>query len=53
MRIFRFAVAKARAENRRLGIPNVHWKDGVCYFELPDGEITRTPPAGWDAPREE
>ncbi len=53
MRIFRSAVSEAQAENRRLGIPNVYVINGIRYFELPDGEITRTPPAGWDAPREE
>ncbi len=34
-------VAAARAENRRLGIPNVAATlDGRLYWELPNGEIT-------------
>ena len=34
------AVQKAQEENRRLGIPNAYSKDGVLYYELPNGEIT-------------
>jgi len=34
------AVAKAREENLRLGLPNVYSKNGRLYFELPDGRIT-------------
>lgn len=48
MRIMHSAVSKAQAENRRLGIPNVYVINGIRYFELPDGEITRTPPPGWE-----
>ncbi|MEX0725173.1 MAG: hypothetical protein WEB58_03345 [Planctomycetaceae bacterium] len=49
MRIARSAVRKARAESRRLGVANVFWRDGIRYFELPNGEITRTPP-DWATP---
>ena len=38
------AVQKARAENRRLGVPNVSGRDGVIYYELPDGTVTTTSP---------
>ncbi|REJ72455.1 MAG: hypothetical protein DWQ34_00415 [Planctomycetota bacterium] len=44
LRIFRSAVRKAQAKNRRLGVPNVYWLNGVRYFELPNGELSRTAP---------
>ena len=34
------AVKKAQKENLEKGIPNVYCKDGVLYFQLPDGTIT-------------
>jgi hypothetical protein len=37
-------VAKARAENIKLGLPNVISKNGIVYYELPDGRITTEPP---------
>lgn len=37
-------VRKAQKENRRLGIPNVYFKDGVIYYQLPNGEITTKEP---------
>jgi len=42
--ILRSAVRKAQAENRRMGVPNVYSYNGQIYYELPNGEITRTPP---------
>jgi len=39
-RIGNRAVRAAQEESRRLGVPNVYSKDGVLYFELPNGEIT-------------
>ena len=44
MRICRSAVRKALAENRRLGVANVYSFNGQRYFELPNGDYTRTPP---------
>ena len=44
MRVFRSAVRKAQAESRRLGVPNVYSIDGQIYYELPNGDYTRTPP---------
>lgn len=38
------AVLKAQEENRRLGIPNVYCRDGVIYYQLPNGEITTREP---------
>lgn len=38
------AVQKAKAENHRLGIPNVFGKDGILYYELPNGTITTERP---------
>lgn len=34
------AIARAREENHRHGLPNVYSEDGIIYFELPDGTIT-------------
>jgi hypothetical protein len=47
MRVFRTAVRKAREEHRRLGVANVYSINGQIYYELPNGEITRTPPEGF------
>jgi hypothetical protein len=43
-RIGNRAVQKAQERNRQLGIPNAYSKDGVPYYELPNGEITRKNP---------
>jgi hypothetical protein len=37
-------VQAAQEENRRLGIPNVYSINGVLYWELPDGTLSRTDP---------
>lgn len=44
MRICRSAVRKALAKNRRLGVANVYSFNGERYFELPNGDYSRTPP---------
>jgi hypothetical protein len=44
MRIFRSAVRKAQAESRRLGVPDAYSFNGVRYFELPNGDYSRTEP---------
>ena len=44
MRVCRSAVRKAQAESRRLGVANVYCIDGQVYYELPNGDYTRTPP---------
>ena len=44
MRICRSAVRKAQAESRRLGVANVYSFNGVHYFELPNGDYSRTKP---------
>ena len=51
--IFGKAVAAAKAENRRLGIPNPFMKDGNKYYEMPDGTITDVRPAFFDKTMEE
>jgi len=38
------AVAAAKEENKRLGIPNTFWRNGKVYYELPNGEITDVRP---------
>jgi predicted ABC-type ATPase len=43
-RIGNRAVQKTQEENRRKGIPNAYSKDGVPYYELPNGELTRENP---------
>ena len=43
-RIGNHGVQSAQEENRRLGIPNVYSINGVLYWELPDGTLSRTDP---------
>ena len=38
------AFAKAREENRRMGIPNGFVRDGKKLWELPDGTVTDVNP---------
>ncbi len=38
------AVRKAQEESRRLGVPNVYSINGIIYYELPNGELSRTDP---------
>lgn len=38
------AVRKAQRSNLEKGIPNVYSKNGVLYFQLPDGTITMDNP---------
>jgi len=44
MRVCRTAVRKAQAESRRLGVANVYSFGGQLYYELPNGEYSRTRP---------
>ena len=44
IRIGRCAVRKAQEESRRLGVPNVYSINGLLYYELPSGELSRTDP---------
>jgi len=44
IRIGRRAVGKAQEESRRLGVPNVYSINGLLYYELPSGELSRTDP---------
>lgn len=54
MRICRSAVRKAQAESRRLRVANVYSFDGQLYYELPNGEYSRTrPPSTETAVRNE
>ena len=48
-RIGNRAVKKAQEENRRLGLPNTYSRNGVNYYELPDGTITTQSPWKDDA----
>lgn len=47
-RIGNRGVQAAQEENRRRGIPNVYSINGVLYWELPDGTLSRTDPLGED-----
>ncbi len=38
------AVHAALERNKRNNIPSVFAKDGIIYYKMPDGEITRTSP---------
>ncbi len=42
--IGRRAVQRAQVESRRLGVPNVYSINGILYYELPSGELSRTDP---------
>ena len=44
VRIGRRAVRKAQEESRRRGVPNVYSINGLLYYELPSGELSRTDP---------
>ena len=44
LRIGSRAVAKAQEENRKNGVPNVYSINGFLYYELPNGELSRTDP---------
>lgn len=46
----RAAVGKAQAESRQLGVPLSYSINGVQYFEMPNGEITRENP--WKQPEQ-
>jgi len=45
LRIANKAVAKAKEENKKFGIPDTFGKNGKVYYVLENGEITSTPPA--------
>ena len=44
VRIGRRAVRKAQEQSRRRGVPNVYSINGLLYYELPSGELSRTDP---------
>ena len=41
LRICKAGVRDAQAESRRLGVPNVYSINGIIYYELPSGELSR------------
>jgi hypothetical protein len=43
-RIGNRGVQAAQEENRRRGIPNVYSINGILYWELPDGTLSKTDP---------
>jgi hypothetical protein len=44
IRIGNRGVRAAQQENRRLGIPNTYSINGIIYYELSNGELSRTDP---------
>jgi len=44
LRLGNIAVKKARDENRKLGLPNVFFRDGKIRYELPNGKLTTVNP---------
>jgi hypothetical protein len=44
VRIGNEAVRAAQEESRRLGVPNVYSIDGILWYELPNGELSRNDP---------
>jgi hypothetical protein len=48
------AVKRVQAENRQRGIPNVYSINGIIYYELPDGSLSREDPwQGQNTPPED
>ena len=45
IRIGNRGVRNAQEENRRRGIPNVYSINGILYYELPNGELSREDPS--------
>lgn len=45
LRLANQAVAEAQAENRRLGLPELHVIQGKLWYALPDGTLTDELPA--------
>jgi hypothetical protein len=51
MRIMNAGVSYAQEQNRQRGIPNVYSINGIIYYELPDGSLSREDPwQGKDTP---
>lgn len=44
IRIGNRAVRRAQEESRKKGVPNVYSLNGILYYELPNGELSRTDP---------
>lgn len=44
MRIANRAFHQAQEESRKLGVPNVYSLNGILYYELPNGELSRVDP---------
>lgn len=44
MRIMNAGVRHAQQRNRDLGVANVYSINGILYYELPDGTLSRTDP---------
>jgi len=44
VKIGNIAVKKAQKNNLKKNIPNVYCKNGIIYFQLPDGTITMKNP---------
>jgi len=44
LRIGSIAVARAQEESRKNGVPNVYSINGILYYELPNGELSRSDP---------
>ncbi len=48
LRIMNEAVAKAQAENRAFGLPEIDFRDGHVVYIMPDGtETTKMPEVLW------
>jgi hypothetical protein len=44
MKVGNKAVTDAQRENLKKGVPNVYWKNGTLYYQLPNGDITMENP---------
>lgn len=44
IRVGKRAVRRAQQESRQKGVPNVYSINGMIYYELPNGELSRADP---------
>lgn len=48
LKIGKKAIKEAQARSLANGVPNIYRRDGVPYFQMPDGEITSKIPKEYE-----